>query len=182
MLFAQSLIQSNFSGEEIPQFMGSGTTPRLPVIFRARLTGLAANSTYRYFCNLATQSDIGTTNSGAGNPLFLRNSNFIYSTSVSLSTSGNFDLLVTNVFGEYVGWFAVVNTGNARFIAGNYFFPTIVLDSAGLKRGTVNTRFCLTNTSITVLAFGATVNNGSFIRGLSGGTAKILLCYFRTPF
>ncbi len=178
-LFAQNLVQSNFIGQVIPQYMGSGSSSRLPVIFRASLTGLAPNTTYRYFCNLALRTDFGTTNSGAGNPLFLRNGNFGYSTGASLTTNGNFDSLVTDGSGNYTGWFAVVNTGNSRFTAGNYVFPSIVLDSAGIKRGVANSRFCL-NDSIAVLGFATTTGstNGSFIRGLSGGTPKNLVLLF----
>ncbi len=178
-LFGQNLVQSNFISQVIPQYMGSGSSSRLPVVFRASLTGLAPNTTYRYFCNLALRTDFGTTNSGAGNPLFLRNGNFGYSTSASLANNGNFDSLVTDVSGNYTGWFAVVNTGNARFTAGNYVFPSIVLDSAGAKRGVANSRFCL-NDSIAVLGFATTAgaSNGSFIRGLSAGTPKNLVLLF----
>jgi hypothetical protein len=144
---AQVLTQSNYTGNIVPQVIGSVTGTRLPFIYRATLTGLAPNTIYRYFTNLAIRTDIGTTNSGAGNPLFISTSDIRYTTGASLLTLGGYDSLTTNSSGSYTGWFATVNTGNSRFTAGNYVFPSIVLDSAGLKRGIINSRFCFANDS-----------------------------------
>jgi hypothetical protein len=178
---AQILTQSNFTGNIVPQVMGSLTGTRLPLIYRATLTGLAPNTVYRYFTNMALRTDIGTTNSGAGNPLYIRTSDIRYTTGASLSSLGNYDSLTTNSSGSYTGWFATVNTGNTRFTGGNYIFPSIVLDSAGSKRGVVNSRFCFATDSVLVLTYatasGAT--NGSFIRGSSSGTAKNLVLLFQ---
>lgn len=178
---AQVLTQSNFTGNIVPQVMGSATGTRLPFIYRATLTGLAPNTIYRYFTNLALRTDFGTTNSGAGNPLFIRTSDIRYTTGASLLTLGGYDSLTTNSSGSYTGWFATVNTGNARFTGGNYVFPSIVLDSAGLKRGIVNSRFCFANDSVLVLTYATTsgANNGSFIRGSSSGVAKNLVLLFQ---
>ncbi|MEI7977763.1 MAG: T9SS type A sorting domain-containing protein [Bacteroidota bacterium] len=178
---AQILTQSNFTGNIVPQVMGSLTGTRLPLIYRATLTGLAPNTVYRYFTNMALRTDIGTTNSGAGNPLYISTSDIRYTTGASLSSLGNYDSLTTNSSGSYTGWFAAVNTGNTRFTGGNYVFPSIVLDSAGSKRGVVNSRFCFATDSVLVLTYatasGAT--NGSFIRGSSSGTAKNLVLLFQ---
>jgi hypothetical protein len=176
---AQTLTQSNFTCTIIPQVMGSGTSSRLPVIIRATVSGLAPNTTYRYFTNLAAATDFGTTNSGAGNPLFPRTSSFVYTTGASLATANNYDSLTSDASGNFTGWFAVVNTGNTRFTAGNYVYPSIVLDSAGSKRGVVNTRLVATD-SILVLGYSATAgaNNGTGIRGNSSATDKnIILLY-----
>jgi hypothetical protein len=183
VLFANAqlnLTKINFTGNLVPQVMGSLTATRLPVIFRATVSGLAPNTTYRYFTNLAIATDIGTTNSGAGNPLFISTSNIRYTTGASLSSFGNYDSLLTNASGSYTGWFAVVNTGNTRFTGGNHVYPTIVLDSAGSKRGIINSRLCMLNDSIRVLTYATTGGsfNGSFIRGTSLGTPKNLVLLY----
>lgn len=179
---AQTLTQSNFTCSIIPQVMGSGTSTRLPVVIRATLSGLAPNTVYRYYTNLALATDFGTTNSGAGNPLFPRSTSFAYTTGANLATANNYDSLTTDASGNFTGWFTVVNTGNARFTAGNYVYPSIVLDSAGSKRGVVNSRLVATD-SILVLAYSATAgaNNGTGIRGNSSATDKnIILLYDNT--
>lgn len=51
-----------------------------------------------------------------------------------------------------------MNTGNARFTAGNYVIPTITLDSAG--NGSAKYRFAL-NDSIKVLGFSDSANSNS---------------------
>lgn len=173
----QILTPTNFSPILIPRFTGSGSSTRMPIVYRATLTGLAPNTMYRYFNQLAIRVDFGTTSSGAGNPLFISNSNFRYTTSTSLTTIGGYDSLTTNSSGSYTGWFANVYTSNSRFVAGAYVYPTITLDSAGLKRGIINSRFCMSSDSILMLGFstGAGATNGSFIRGNSNGTAKNLV-------
>jgi hypothetical protein len=175
-----NLTQINFTGNIVPQVMGSLTATRLPVIYRATLSGLAPNTTYRYFTNLAIATDIGTTNSGAGNPLYISTSTIRYSTGASLSSPGNYDSLLTNGSGSYTGWFAVVNTGNTRFTGGNHVYPSIVLDSAGSKRGIINSRLCMSNDSIRVLTYATAAGsfNGSFIRGTSLGTPKSLVLLY----
>ncbi|MES2778391.1 MAG: T9SS type A sorting domain-containing protein [Bacteroidota bacterium] len=179
---AQLLTQSNFTCTIVPKVMSSGTSTRLPVVVRATLSNLAPNTVYRFYTNLALATDFGTTNSGAGNPLFPRTTSFIYTTGASLASANNYDSLTTDAGGNYTGWFAIVNTGNARFTAGNYVYPSIVLDSAGSKRGIANSRFVATD-SIQVLTFNtvAGVNNGSGIRGNSSATDKnIVLLYDNT--
>ncbi len=178
-IFTQNLTQSNFSGVMIPKYMGSGTSTRLPVVFRAEIQSLMPNTTYRYYVQAAIYSDLGSTNPGAGNPLLISQggSMFTYSTSPSLSTSGGYETFMTDGTGKYRGWFAFVNTGNARFTAGNYVMPSIVIDSAG--SGTVKYRLAL-NDSIKVLGFAAAsgANNGTGIYGISNGSPKNIVALF----
>lgn len=178
LLIAQTLTRgSNFTGVLVPRVMASGTTSRMPVVFRATVSGLAPNTLYRYFVNLALNTDVGTTNSGAGNPLYLSTPTIRYTTSASLTNLGGYDSLITNGSGSYTGWFAVVNTGNSRFTNGNRVFPSIVLDSAGSKRGIVNSRFGMTD-SIYVLAWSAFVGGGTLMRGNSNATAKNMVVLY----
>ncbi|MBP9191571.1 MAG: T9SS type A sorting domain-containing protein [Ignavibacteria bacterium] len=165
------LVQSNYTGVIIPQNIGSGGSTRLPYIFRATVSGLESNSTYRYYSNACRYTDFGSTNSGAGNPVFVNSSGYIYSTSTGLSTPGGYDSLTTDASGSYTGWFGFVNTGNARFTAGNYVNPTITLDSVG--NGSTKYRFAL-NDSILVLGYSdsATVTSGTGIYGVTLATPK----------
>ncbi|MBE2219454.1 MAG: T9SS type A sorting domain-containing protein [Ignavibacteria bacterium] len=177
--FGQSLTQSNFSGLLVPKYMGSGTSTRLPVVFRAEIQSLMPNTTYRYYVQAALFSDLGSTNPGAGNPMLIsqNGSSFTYSTSPSLTTAGGYETFMTDGTGKYKGWFAFVNTGNARFTAGNYVMPTITIDSAG--SGTVKFRLAL-NDSIKVLGFATTAgtNNGTGIYGISNASPKNIVALF----
>jgi len=170
---APLLTQANFTGVTVPRFMASGTSSRLPVIFRATVNGLAANTSYRYFINGALTTDLGTTNPGAGNPLLLNatGTTFTYSTSASISSPGNYETFTTDATGSYTGWFGFVNTGNARFTAGNTIYPTIVIGNA---TGTLTYYRRALDLGMTVLAFGttATATNGTFIKSTANATAK----------
>jgi YDG domain len=184
--FGQNLTQSGFTGVIVPQYMASGTASRLPVIFRATVSGLTANTSYRYYAQGATNStvgggtvDFGTANSGAGNPLLINATGTTFSyPSPSLSTAGGYETLTTDATGSYTGWFGFVNTGNARFTAGNTVFPTITLNTGGTGT-TVNRRLAL-DIGITILAFGgAGTNNGSLLQSIStSATAKNLVAIY----
>lgn len=166
--------QGNFTGVTVPQYICSGTSTRLPYIYRATVSGLLPNTYYRYYLNACVRTDFGSTNSGAGNPLFINGSNFRYSTSTSLSTYPGYDSLLTNANGTYTGWFGFVHTGNTRFTAGNYIYPTITLDSAG--SGVAVYRFALSD-SIKVLSFATAVNSTSStgLYGISFATPKNII-------
>ncbi|MBK8552206.1 MAG: T9SS type A sorting domain-containing protein [Ignavibacteria bacterium] len=168
------LVQSNFQGVTVPQNICSGGSTRLPYVFRATVTGLEANSKYRYYTNACRYTDFGGTNSGAGNPIFINGTNFRYSTATGLSTAGGYDSIVTDASGNYTGWFGFVNTGNARFTAGNYVYPSITMDSVG--NGSTKYRFAL-NDSILVLGFSdsASATSGTGLYGISLATPKNII-------
>jgi hypothetical protein len=183
----QNLTQSGFTGVIVPQYMGSGTSNRLPVMFRATVTGLSASTSYKYYVQGATNStagggtvDFGTTNSGAGNPILLNTAGTTYSatSSPSITSAGNFETFTTDASGSYTGWFGFVNTGNARFTAGNTVYPSITISSGGSST-TIGSRRAL-DLGITVLAYSATAGatNGSFINSASSGTAKNIVALY----
>ena len=173
-VMGQNLTQSGFTGVIVPQYMGSGTNNRLPVMFRATVTGLTASTSYRYYTQAAISSDLGAGNSGAGNPILLNTAGTTYSTpsSPGLSTGGTYETFTTDASGNYTGWFGFVNTGNARFTAGNTIFPTITINAGGSST-TVGSRRAL-DLGITVFAYSvsAGATNGSFLNSASSGTAK----------
>lgn len=174
---AQNLTKTNFISELTPQFMGSGST-RLPIVFRATVQSLTPNTTYRYFNQAAIYTDLGSTNPGAGNPMLIDGDSAIYkyTTSPGLTNSANFETFKTDAAGRYTGWFAFVYTTNARFTAGNYIIPSIVI---GNTSGTTLFRYAL-NDSIKVLAFStsAGVNNCTGIYGITGAVSKNLIGLF----
>jgi hypothetical protein len=167
------VVQSNFTGVLVPQYMCSGTSTRLPYIFRATISGLQPNSTYRYYTQACIYTDIGGTNSGAGNPILINvnGMSYRYSSSTSLVNNTSYDSLTTDASGNFTGWFGFVNTGNARFTAGNYIIPTITIDS--LCSGVTKYRYAL-NDSIYVLQFStSSVSTGATgIYGISLANPK----------
>ena len=175
-LNAQNLTKVNFISVKTPQFVGSGST-RLPVVFRATVQSLTPNTTYRYYNQAAIYTDIGTTNPGAGNPMLIDadSSIYKYTTSPSLSTSANFETFKTDGSGSYTGWFGFVYTSNARFTAGNYVIPSIVLGTSG----TVQFRYAL-NDSIKVMAFSTSpgANNATGIYGITGASFKNIIALY----
>jgi hypothetical protein len=172
---AANLEQSNFAGVVVPQVMSSGNTTRLAVVYRARLTALTPNATYRYYSQLALQTDIGTTSPGAGNTIAISPSAaWLYTTNAKLKpgSSGSF---MTDANGAFEGWFATVNTGNARFTPGNLVFPTISLNSGtAAANDTLPTKKLALDQSIRVLKLDAAAgaNNGTGIYGLSAAQPK----------
>jgi hypothetical protein len=171
------LTQSNFISVVTPQYICSGTATRLPYVYRASVTGLLPNTKYRYYSQACRYTDFGGNNSGAGNPILINGSDFRYTTSTSLSTPGGYDSLNTDSQGNYTGWFGFVHTGNARFTAGNYVYPSITLDSAG--NGSTFRRYAL-NDSILVLQFADSANavSGTGLYGISLATAKNIVSIY----
>jgi len=171
------LVQSNYTGVIVPRYICSGTTTRLPYIFRATVSGLIPNSYYRYYTNACRYTDFGGTNSGAGNPIYINGTTYRYTTSTSLATQTGYDSILTDASGNYTGWFGFVHTGNARFTAGNYVIPTITLDSAG--NGATEHRFAM-NDSILVLNFtdSATATAGTGIYGISLATPRNIISLY----
>ncbi|HMI07592.1 MAG TPA: YDG domain-containing protein, partial [Flavobacterium sp.] len=181
LALGQNLTQTGFTGVTVPQYMASGNTSRMMVMFRATVSGLTASTSYRYFINGAINTDLGTTNPGAGNPLLISPSGttYTYSSGASITSAGNYETFTTDASGNYTGWFGFVNTGNARFTAGNVIYPTIVI---GSSTGTTLFRRALDQT-INVLAFGTTsaATNGTFIKSTTSATAKnIVVLYDNT--
>lgn len=170
---SSNLTQVNFTAMAVPLYTGSGTATRLPTLYYARLSNLAPNTTYRYFSQAAASTDFGTAAAGAGNPVLFDYTvspiTYTYTSAASLSTAGGYGKFTTDANGSFEGTFGFVNTGNARFTAGNSLFPSITL--AAEPATTAQFRFAL-NQSVTVLAYSASAgaNNGSFLQGGSLAT------------
>ena len=105
---------------------------RIPFAYRARLTGLLADSTYRFYNQVVISSDTITAN-GAGNCIFASaTGDFVRGGNPSLATTGNYGTLIADGTGVYEGWFITEPTGNKRFVPGKYIFMRMTLnDGAG---------------------------------------------------
>jgi Secretion system C-terminal sorting domain len=187
---SQNLTQADFAGVIVPKYIGSGTSTRLPYAYRATVSNLTPNATYRYINQAGTVTstltptplvtDIGTANAGAGNPMFIdpATAAFTYTTTTGFVTAGQYGQFTTDASGSFTGWFCFVNTGNTRFTAGSVLAPSITLnDGAG---GTVVAKRLALDQTVTVLTFATTAgaNDATFIRGTSNGAAKDIVALY----
>jgi len=174
---AQNLTQANYTSVVLPQITGSGTSNRLPLIWRATIKNLSAGKTYRYYTQAAKFSDLGTTNTGAGNTLIMNpdSANFVYTTSPGIKTAGTYGIFKTDASGTYTGWFGLVYTSNARFTAGNYVIPAICI----AEDTSIVAKYALDD-SVYVTSFGSAAadTNATGIWGKSSGTARNMVLLF----
>jgi hypothetical protein len=164
----------------VPQFMQglNGTnTNRVPSSFRMTLSGLSANTTYRYFNQVVIATDAPSSN-GAGNPIFVTAGSFFGTSSPSFATPGTTcGTFTTDGSGVYTGWFAVEPTGNAtRFIPGNQVFMRININDGGTGTAVVH-RATSTNFA-TVRNLGTTPSDATGIRGTSGAAPRDFICLY----
>lgn len=164
----------NFQGEIVPQYMAtSPSSTRLPVVYKARVSGLTPNATYRFISRGATRRDLGKAQEGAGNPLFLNpGGTTLYTTQPHLraGTSGSF---TADAQGNYSGWFAFVPTTNTRFGQDSLVYPSLSLNggtNAATDTVAVN-RYAL-DVTIKAIALGTSASQGTGIWGSSQATAK----------
>ena len=122
-------------------------------------------------------TDLGTSNTGAGNTMILNpdSANYLYTTGPSVTTANSYGVFKTDASGKYTGWFGAVYTSNARFTKGNYVIPTIAIADDTLlvaKRAL--------NDSILVMTFGSAAadTSGTGIWGKSTGSRKNILVFF----
>jgi hypothetical protein len=160
----------------LPQFIQgiNGTnTNRIPFAYRATLSNLNPNATYRYYNGVVLGTEAATSN-GAGNVIYpTTTGNWLRSSGPSLATAGNYGEFTTDALGSYTGWFITEPSGNAtRFIPGNELLMRIMLNN-GAGGSTVVTRLTTTNTvKVINTVNSAGVNNGTGLRGNSGASPK----------
>ncbi len=146
----------------LPQYIegiaGTNAT-RIPFAFRAKMTGLVANATYRYFNQVVVWSDAVTSN-GAGNCIFATSGgDFVRTSSPSLSTAGTYGTFTTDESGSYEGWFITEPTGNKRFVPGSYIFMRIILNDGG--SGTTAATRLTTTDSVRVVKLDVTTTDST---------------------
>jgi hypothetical protein len=173
ILIIPSLLAQSVTSVVLPQYMEglNGTNAdRVPVAYCLTLSGLTANTTYRFINQIAISAD-ASTSGGAGNVIYIKTdgTDFVRTSSTSLSTAGGYGSFTTDSKGNYTGWFITEPTGNAtRFIPGKYNFPRISLNDGGT--GTTAVTRLTTADSIKVLKMGTTATDtaGTLLIGLTG--------------
>lgn len=158
------------SSETVPMWIQgiNGTNAkRVPFAFRATLSNMLPNATYRYFNKVVISSDSPTTD-GAGNVIFVNtDGSFTRTSSTSMANAGEYGEFTTDASGSYSGWFITEPSGNDRFTPGNQVFMRIMLNNG--ENGTSVATRLTTIASAEVINFG-TVNQageGTGIRGIS---------------
>ncbi len=162
-------------GMQVPQYMASGSTTRLPVFAKLRMDGFTPNSRYKYIVKMMKSSELYTysnTAVGAGSDLYIDSQgNFRYATTTSFTTTGGCDTLSSDMMGNVEAWFSVVNDGDSRFTAGNKLYMAVTIFGVSNPKDTMR-YFC--QDSITVLQWGTTsnTNSGTAVWGKSMASAK----------
>lgn len=145
----------------LPQYIEGATstnTNRVPFVYRAKLSGLTANATYRYTNQIVISTDKATA-AGAGNCIFAsETADFVRTSGPALATAGAYGTFTTDANGVYEGWFINEPTGNAtRFIPGKYVFMRISLNDGGT--GTTAATLLTTTDSVKVVKLDATASD-----------------------
>lgn len=139
----------------LPMFIEglNGTnTNRLPFAYRATLSYLQPNATYRYYNKVVLATDAPDFN-GAGNTIFAHaDGTFTRTTATSLDTQGQYGEFTTDSNGSYSGWFITEPSGNDRFTPGNQLYMRINLNDG--NGGTVVANRYTTTQYARVLQFG----------------------------
>ena len=153
----------------LPQYIQgvNGTNNnRLPYVYRASLTFLVPNTTYRYYNITCTASELLTPFIGAGNAIYYNSAgNFTRTASVGLSTAGSYGTFTTDASGSYTGWFITEPTANVRFTPGSQLHMRIILND-GLGGTSPVLTLTTLNTAI-VTNLGATPTDGTGIYGMT---------------
>lgn len=158
----------------LPRFMQgtAGTNNnRLPYAYRARLTNLRPNSTYRYINQAVNDSD-GPTSGGAGNPVFVSGNNFVRSSNPSFATAGQYGEFTTDASGSFTGWFVMEPTGNARFTTGAEVQMRIRLNDG--MGGTAAAHYLTATGMIQLINFGTAndASSGTAIRATTSASPR----------
>jgi hypothetical protein len=175
VIFSAELYSQSLTTVILPRYIEgiNGTnTNRIPFAYRAKIIGLLANATYRYFNQIVRSADPATT-SGAGNCLYaLISGDFVRTSSPGLATAGAYGTFSTDVTGTYEGWFITEPTGNARLVPGTYIFMRIMLND-GAGGTTVALRLTATDSvRVVKLDPAASDSTGTGLRCTSSGSLK----------
>lgn len=140
---------------------------RVPFAYRATLSYLTPNATYRYYNKIVVESDAPDFN-GAGNTIFVNaDGTFTRTTQTSLGTPGQYGEFTTDATGSWTGWFITEPSGNDRFTPGNLIYMRININDG--NEGTVEDQRFTTNKYVRVLTFGTEnlPTQGTAIRAVS---------------
>ncbi|HLO91209.1 MAG TPA: T9SS type A sorting domain-containing protein [Lentimicrobium sp.] len=162
------------SADIIPLYM-SGKTPantRVPFAFRATITNLTPNATYRYI-NQAVIATDGPTVAGAGVLLMVNaDGTFTRSSLGNFANPGEFGEFTASATGSYTGWFMLEPSSNDRFTAGNEVFMRFRLNNGA--GGTSAAHYLTIAEPVTVLQYATTTDpiSGTAVRATSLSASK----------
>ncbi|MBL7765534.1 MAG: putative Ig domain-containing protein [Chitinophagaceae bacterium] len=183
-LTANILPQPVLTTDILPLYMQgvNGTNSnRLPYTYRATISNLTPNATYRYINQVVVASDAANI-SGAGNVIYADPGGFVRTTAAGFVTPGSYGTFTADAGGNYTGWFISEPTGNAtRFTPGlNVYMRISLNDGAG---GTTAIARLTTTDSVKIinLVASAGANNGTGLRGNSNATAKNFVFVWDNP-
>ncbi|MCC7297689.1 MAG: T9SS type A sorting domain-containing protein [Bacteroidia bacterium] len=164
----------NFNPVRIPQYAASssGGNNRMPVVYRARITGLLPNKGYKYITRGITSSDFGSSAliPGAGNPMFLDSGSWKTTSAPSFNTGANHDTIYSDGAGEYEGWFGFIVTNDSRFDAGKNVYPSITV--IGIGSNDTFSQYCMDSIHMLKFATNKTDSTGTGLYGHSMAAAK----------
>lgn len=187
VLYSQTVISAS-NEIVLPRYAVNGNTTgsRMMYVCMLKLTGLTANTTYRYVTGASTNSGV-TTSTAAGNHIGISNSsgtagyiegytagktsliNLLGNNSWNTSSSANnYSQFTTNLQGEYTGWFSFVPTGNSAFSAGNNIYIYVQINN-GAGGTAITSSFRTTNT-VAMLAYGTNSGNSTQCTAIYGNS------------
>jgi hypothetical protein len=182
----------------LPKYLINGSTAasRIQYVCRLRLSGLTANTTYRYVTGASNNAAltgtapgnmfaINNTSTTAGFIVGYTSNKSVGATSVLFAGDENVSTaryaeLTTDANGTYVGWFGIVPTGNAAFTLGNELYFYVQLNAGA--GGTVVTQSFRTTNTIRSIGYGTTTNtnSGTALRGNSLATNETFVFGYDT--
>lgn len=112
---------------------GSGTTGpeddlKVPYAARMTISGLAANTTYRYYTKFTTTPGVAQNENGF-TILANKTGNFGRVTSSNLSNPNSYGTFTTNASGSATDWFVVEPSSSADFTPGNQLYLRVMLNN-----------------------------------------------------
>jgi hypothetical protein len=162
----------------VPQYLsghvaGSSTHPtRLPYVWRASLSNLSPNTTYKYYTAVRAASDQANYG-GAGIPIETQTAGAFVRKSGGPSLDNNSSSFTTDATGSYTGWFGLEPSPDARYNDQAVVYPLVVLNGGdGLN---VATQFLATTSPVTALNMSSAATGATGVRGSSFGPASNLV-------
>ncbi|WP_262383883.1 lamin tail domain-containing protein [Hymenobacter lutimineralis] len=160
----------------LPQYLvaRTGTSAhdnRVPYAYRATLSGLIPNATYRYHNGAIDPAVDNTSATGSGNSIFATTAGaFVRTGSKGFTTAGNYGELQADASGNYTGWFVLEPTSNAVFEPGDVVQMRIVLNNG--NGGTTPVSYLTTTSTVSVVSLGTSATDATAVYGNSGATAS----------
>ena len=168
----------------LPQFiegLNATNVNRVPFAYRATLSCLTPNATYRYYNKVVVETDAPDFN-GAGYTIFANaDGTFTRTTQTSLDTPGQYGEFTTDATGRWSGWFMTEPSGNDRFTPGNRLYMRININDG--NGGTTEDQRFTTAEYARVLQFGTenVATQGTAIRAISyDGAGDFVFFYSET--